>query len=208
MIEETVQGLLLRRLHLRAGKRRLRLAGQARLHPFIRHQQHRLGDVERRKGRVDGKSDDLVGQRHFLVRQSEFLATEQDASPLAGAKTRSQDARGLHWRTNRLEPVPCPGRGGVDEAEIGNRILGGGMNRGALDDMVGPACRRPCLFARPSVARVDQAQLRQAEIGHRAGHHADIFAKLRLDQDDGRPLGDQRPVAIVVGHSPGPRFWI
>ena len=46
------------------------------------------------------------------------------------------------------------------------------------------------LFVRPAFARVDDAQLRQAEIRHGARDHADILAQLRLDKDDGGAAGD------------------
>src|ERR1700721_68519 len=36
----------------------------------------------------------------------------------------------------------------------------------------------------PAVARLDEAQARQAEIGHGARRRADVLAELRLDQHD------------------------
>ena len=48
------------------------------------------------------------------------------------------------------------------------------------------------LVVRPAVAWGDQPQIGEPEIGHGAGGEADIFAELRVDQNDGgrrdRPL--------------------
>ncbi len=41
----------------------------------------------------------------------------------------------------------------------------------------------PGAFLRPAVARLDQAQVRQTEIGHHPGDRADVLGQLRLVQD-------------------------
>ena len=43
------------------------------------------------------------------------------------------------------------------------------------------------MHVRPAVARIDDAQPREAEIAHRARRHADVLAELRLDQNHDGP---------------------
>ena len=75
------------------------------------------------------------------------------------------------------------------EVEIGDRRGEIGKHHGRVDDVVGLAGRGPRLVVRPAVARIDQPELGQPEIGHGARHHADILAELRLDEDDDRLRG-------------------
>ncbi len=58
---------------------------ETRLHPFIGHQQHGLGEVQRGEGRIDREGDDLVGERDFLVGEARAFAAEENADLLAGA---------------------------------------------------------------------------------------------------------------------------
>src|SRR5262249_53501837 len=66
-----------------------------------------------------------------------------------------------------------------------------------LKDMVGPRSGPFGTNAWPSVARADQSQPRQCEIAHGTRRHADIFAKLRLDQDDHGPGKVEAGLALV-----------
>ena len=72
------------------------------------------------------------------------------------------------------------------EAAVGNRLVQRVVELGAVEDAVGAGRHHPRLVVRPALPRLDQAQPRQAEIGHGARGRADILAKLRLDQDHHR----------------------
>ena len=53
-----------------------------------------------------------------------------------------------------------------------------------FQDVVGAGGRALRGDVRPAVARIDDAKPRKREIPHRARGHADVLAKLRLDQND------------------------
>jgi hypothetical protein len=152
--------------------------------PFIAHQEHGLGEVERGKARIDGKGDDAVGARHLVIHQPPALAAEQDAGLSAAAEV-GDDLLGRRLRTQHgLGLVMGTGRGGEEQVDVGNGLGHGVEQLDMVNDMVG--ARRSPLGGNigPAVARIDQAQARQREIAHGASGHADILAKLRLDQDD------------------------
>ena len=71
----------------RAGDRR------PRLKPFVGHQQHRLGEVEREEVGIDRNADHRVGVDQIVVGQPGALGAEQDADPLAAAQRRARLAR-------------------------------------------------------------------------------------------------------------------
>jgi hypothetical protein len=59
-------------------------------------------------------------------------------------------------------------------------------NLGAGDDVNGAGGGGERLGVGPAVARLNDAQLAQTEIGHGPGGGADILAKLRIDENDAR----------------------
>ena len=83
--------------------------------------------------------------------------------------------------------VGARGRG-KQQVEIGNRLLDGRKQLGALEDMVGTGRRALGGDVGPAVARVDDAQAIKREIAHGPRSHADILAELRLDQNDRRAV--------------------
>ena len=99
-----------------------------------------------------------------------------------------------------LKSSRCARRGGEDEIQVGQRGAQIVEQDGAVDDMIGAAGGGARLVARPAVARVDQPEFGQAEIRHGARHHADVFAELRLDQDDGRALRFRPRLAVFFCH--------
>ena len=56
--------------------------------------------------------------------------------------------------------------------------------------------------ARPALARIDQAQIVEAEIGHGARAHADVHGELRPNQNDRRTAAERRsrPVRARANH--------
>ena len=83
------------------------------------------------------------------------------------------------------------------EAAIGDGGLQGVEKRGAVEDAISAGRHHARLVIGPALPRLDDAQPRQAEIRHGAGGGADIFAELRLDQDDDRP-GRRDPGSCVL----------
>ena len=73
---------------------------------------------------------------------------------------------------------------------------------GVVENAVGARGRALRVNIGPAVARLDEPQTPESEIGHDAGRRADVLAELRLDQDDDRP-GGLDPVPGLVG--PGTR---
>ena len=68
----------------------------------------------------------------------------------------------------------------------------GREDAGAVEHMIGAARGGARLLVRPALARIDEAEIDEAEIRHGARCRADILAELRLDQHDCRavaPLG-------------------
>ena len=159
------------------------LRAACELEPFVGDDHHRLRQIERGKGRIDRQRDDAVGERDLVVFQPIALAAEQNGDGLAGGNARRHQRRRLRRPDDGLGLVVRPRRGGEDEAAIGD----GGFERvvelGAVEDAAGAGRHHARFVIGPALPRLDQAQPRQAEIRHGAGGGADIFAKLRLDQD-------------------------
>jgi hypothetical protein len=133
-----------------------------------------------------------------VILQAVALAPEQHADHLARRDARRDLARRLFGRDYRLRLVMRPRRGGEHIAAVGDRLLDGREQLGGVEDPVGPRRRDPGARVRPAVARLDQAQLREAEIGHRARGRADIVAELRFHQDHAG-AGLLHPVLGFVG---------
>ena len=90
---------------------------------------------------------------------------------------------GLNRRDHGLGLVVGTGGGGEQQRQIGDRLLDSNEQFGLLQDLVGAGGGALRGDVRPAVARIDDAQARQRKIAHRARGHADILAKLRLDED-------------------------
>src|SRR5690606_35552335 len=105
VVEQALQRHLRRRRDLRAPEGEVEFVLHACLHPLIRHEQHRLGDIERGEGRIDREGHDLVGEADLFVVEPEALASEQDAGLLASSKTLAQYLAGFDGATHRLETV-------------------------------------------------------------------------------------------------------
>ena len=89
-------------------------------------------------------------------------------------------------RDHRLGLVVGAGGGGKQQREIGDRLLDGVEQFGALQNLVGAGRRALGGDVGPAVARIDYSQARQREVAHRARGHADILTELRLDKDHNR----------------------
>ena len=73
--------------------------------------------------------------------------------------------------------------GGEQQRAVGDRLLHGVEQLDLVQDVIragGGALRAE---VGPAVARIDDAQPREAKIAHRTRGHADVLAELRLDQD-------------------------
>ena len=167
----------------RSGIANGKVAAGRKLEPFVADQQHRLRQVQRGKTRIDRKGDDPVGERDLLVLQAVALPAEQDADPAAGPDMGHDLGGRFHRRDHRLGLVVGAGGGGEQQRQVGDRLLDGIEQLGLLQNLVGAGRRPLCRDVRPAVARIDDSQTRQRKIAHRARGHADILAKLRLDED-------------------------
>jgi hypothetical protein len=87
---------------------------------------------------------------------------------------------------HRLGLIVGPGSGSEQQREVGDRLLDGIEQLGAVENMVGTGRGALGGDVRPAVARVDDPKPRKRKIAHRARGHADVFAELRLDQDNDR----------------------
>ncbi len=181
-------------------ERRRRRPG--RLHPFVGDEQHRLGQVERGVGGVDGEGDDGVGQRHLVVVEPRALRPEQDRVRLAGA------GGGLpHGTVRRLHPLVLPAlarRRGPHELAVGHRRLQG-VEHGCGVEQVqrtgGGGLGRLTVRAdpRPTAPRCHETEVRQAEVGHGARAHADVHGELRAHEDDRGTTGTIGLGAVGAG---------
>src|SRR5499427_5192571 len=173
-------------------------AARRELEPLVGHDRDRLGEIERGKGRVDGKGDDAVGERHLVIFEAVALASEQHGDALAGGHVRRQQGGRSVRCDHGFRLVMGARRRREDEGAIGDRRLQRVEQRRRFENAVGTGGRAVRVNIGPAVARVDEAQLREAEIRHHARGRADVFAELRLDQDDDRPRRFD-PVLGLVG---------
>jgi dihydroorotase len=90
-------------------------------------------------------------------------------------------------------------RRGKHEMQVGHRLGQGFEYFGTVEDMFGTGGGRTGLLVQPVVARPDDAQFEQAEIGHGTGHHADILTQLRFDQENDRPCAQRWTGVICSG---------
>jgi hypothetical protein len=91
---------------------------------------------------------------------------------------------------------------GKHERAIGDRRLHRVVELRLVEDAIGAGSRPACVDVGPAVARLDQAQPLEGEIGHHARGRADVLAELRLDQDDDRTRRLD-PVLGLIGSGAG-----
>ena len=161
-------------------------AGAAELEPFITHDHHRLRQIERGEGRVDRQRHDRVGESDLVIFKAVALTAEQQRNLFAPGNAWTRELRGLVSGDHRLGLVVRPGGCRDHEMAIGDGFGEGFVNACGLQHPVGAGRHHCRLPARPAAARIDQTQLRQTEIRHRAGGRPDILAELRLHQNDDR----------------------
>ena len=138
---------------------------------------------------LTGKVTISSARRDSSIVEPEAFAPEQDAGALAGPRPR-RAACAPPRPAPRTGLKPSRSRAVVAKTKLRSAIAAARSSNtaAAVDDMVGLARRGARLVVRPAVARIDQPEFRQAEIGHGARHHADILAELRLDEDDRRAV--------------------
>ena len=153
------------------------------LEPFVADQQHRLRQIQRRESGIDRKGDDAIGQRDLLVLQAVTLAPEEDADSASACDLRGHFLRGGFGRDDRLGLIVRARGGREQQRAVGHRRLHGVEQLRGVEDGVGAGRGAARMHVGPAVARVDDAQPRQAEIAHRPRRHADVLAELRLDQN-------------------------
>ena len=182
MLEESQHLLLGRRSRIEIIEpfRRRRIA---RLEPLIADQQHRLGEVQRGKGRVHRHHQRRIRQHHIVIRQPRPLRPEEHACLAAAADHLAQLLCRRLRRQDRLHHVAVARRRRNDIIEIGHCLLAAGMHHHIVDHRVGARRDGARPLVRPAIARIDQAHLGKPEIEHGAGSRAYIFTHLRLDQN-------------------------
>src|SRR5262249_51764088 len=102
------------------------------------------------------------------------------------------------------------GGGGKNNPETGDRRRKRGEKPRRIEPPARPGRHHARFVIGPALPRIDEPQLRQAEIRHGAGGGADILAELRLDQDHDRAAaGAPIPGAVGAcsGHRVSKRFW-
>ncbi len=186
-----------------------RRAAMRRLHPFIADEKHGLGEIERGIGWIDRKADDLVGQRDFFIVEAGALGTEENAELFAGRGAPRRLGHCGVGRQHRLQLAALPRRRCVNAIEVGNRLFEAGKELRCFEQMHsarggGIGALAQCAGAWPSLARIDEAQIAQAEIRHRARAHADVHGKLRPHQNHGGAAGEARNGMICASASHRP----
>ena len=76
--------------------------------------------------------------------------------------------------------------GGIDEVKIGDGFFQRVIELGRFKHEACSSGGGLGFLVHPVFARAHHAQFMQAEIRHSARGHADVFAELRLDQNDNR----------------------
>jgi hypothetical protein len=76
----------------------------------------------------------------------------------------------------------------VDQVQVGGGLGHGGEHPGLVERPVGARGRGPGALLRPAVARRDQPELGQAEVGHHPRDGADVLGQLRPIEDDDRDV--------------------
>ena len=85
-------------------------------------------------------------------------------------------------------------------ADIGHGGFGGVIELGGLYYMYGVRGHRGGGFVGPAIAWGDQAQIREAEIGHGTGSGADILAELGIDEDNRRKFHGAVIITDATGY--------
>ncbi len=187
---ELAHQIVEKRLHLMLrgglgalGHRKRQRAFGRKLEPFVADQKHRLRQIERGKTGIDRKGDDPVRQRDLLVLQAVTLPAEQDADRGPLGDLACHLARGGLRGHHRLRLIVGAGGGGKQQRAIGDRLRDRLEQLRMIENMIRAGSGAAGVDVRPAVARIDDSKPGEAEIPHRARRHADVLAKLRLDQN-------------------------
>ena len=148
--------------------------------------------------------------------QTVSLASEDDPAALPARNAPPHLGHRFLGRQHRLAQIALTGRRCAHPVQIGERGIERVVGRRIVDDVVRPRCCDPGLFVRPAVARIDEAQVVETEVGAGAGHHAYVVRQLRLDEDHRRCRAGRRngaaanvrpadPVPQLAQHPPRPK---
>ncbi len=185
---------------MRHGEGKRPAAGE--LEPFVSEDRDRLGEVERGKGRIDGKGDDAVREGHLAILEAVALAPEQHRDIVAASDTRREQSGCRIGGDHRLGLIVGARRRREHQRTVGDRRLHRIVELRVLENAIGAGGRAPRLHVGPTVAGLDEAQPAETEISHHARRRADIFAELRLDQHDDRARRVD-PSLCLVGSGAG-----
>ena len=185
---------------LRHGERKRAAAGM--LEPFVGHERDRLRQVERGKGRIDWKRDDTIGKCDLMVLEAVALASEQHRNMLACIHVRGEKGRGLIRPEHRLGLIVSARGGRQHEGAVRYRCFEAVEQASLVEHAIGAGSGAARMNIGPAVARIDQPQSSETEIGHGAGRGTDILAELRLDQHHDRTWRLD-PVPGLVGAGAG-----
>ena len=143
-----------------------------------------MRQVQRCKSGIDRGRDDRIGKRNFRILQTGPFLAEKHAAFETGVLVREDGCRRPVWRKHRLRQETAS-RGGCGEIiQVRDGIRNGTKKGGPIDDLDGKRSRSPRSFVRPTVARLHEPQFPQPEIRHGPSRSADVFAELRLDEND------------------------
>ena len=175
--------------------------------PFIAGEQHGLREIERGIGRVDGEGQDRVGEADFVIGQSRPLRSEQNPLVLAGFDAGQRLGHRFHRGGDAFALAALARRGRPQKMQIGDGCRDAVIKPGLAEQMLGAGGGgigglAPGPAQRPAFARIDEAQVGEAEIAHRPRAHADIHGELRPHENDRRAAGNggPRPVCSGAGH--------
>ena len=148
-----------------------------------------------------------IGDRHLVVGKAGALRPEQDAALFP---RRRGCAHGDAWGQDRLHLAALARGRRVNRVEIADCRLDARKDACGVQE-IGRACRSGIgdlaivVAARPALARIDQTQVVEAEVGHRARAHADVHRQLRPNQNDRRTAAEPRlcPVRARANHGGG-----
>src|SRR3954447_15533985 len=148
--------------------------------PFIREEDHRLGQVERTERGIDRNGHDRVRERHVLGFEPRALWSKEDGAPLFG---RSNLIGHLPGTEDRHNEVPPPDGRGENLAAVRDRLGNRVEDLGALEHDIRPARGGAGIGVGPAVARSNEAHLDEIEVQHRPSRLPDILSELGADED-------------------------
>lgn len=145
--------------------------------------EHRLREVERRLRRSGGDAHEHAGARELGRRHAGDLGAEDQGDAGAGGFALEPSGQ-LARREHGLRPGPVAQRGGADDdLAIGERGGEIGVAAGAVEDLVGVHGEG----ARHRAERgrgLDQPQVGEPHVRHRARDGADVALLARAHEDD------------------------